>query len=173
MLAGIQEQRPSPAVHQGPVGVAEEKQIQLPLFCGKARRHQGGLDAIGVAVAQEDALAPDLQQLLVGSTGRKSQLPGTCSMGRPGSGRGAAPHPASSPPDGRSGPALSALPRVPWEPRTVGVGEHQISIESSFQRPFPQYSRGRRRMQILSSNKNLRKGVDNRRKRWYILHMVS
>ncbi len=42
--------------------MAEEEEVQLLFLRGKPRGHQGLLHAVGVAVAQENTLAPQLQQ---------------------------------------------------------------------------------------------------------------
>ena len=150
--AGIQEQRPPPAVHQGPVGVAEEKQVQLPFLRRVAGGQERLLYPVGVAVAQEDALAPDLQQPFGGLDGAEVAVAGDLFQGNV---RKAVAEPLASRQQSprwriRSGSVSSTARSMgamaPWESEST-----RISIESSFQRPFPQYSGGRRRMQILLS----------------------
>lgn len=53
--AGIQKQRFAPPVHQGTVGVAEEKQVQILRLGGEASAQQGLLDTVGMTVTHEDA----------------------------------------------------------------------------------------------------------------------
>ena len=48
------------------MGVAEEEEVQILLLGGVAGVQQGLLHTIGVAVAEEDAVAPDGQQQLRG-----------------------------------------------------------------------------------------------------------
>ena len=54
--AGVQEQGLAPHVHQGLVGVAEEKQVQVLLLSGVARRQKLLLHAVGVAMAHQHPL---------------------------------------------------------------------------------------------------------------------
>ncbi len=51
--AGIQEQGPSPAVYQRLMGMAKQKRVQLILLRFQPRRQQGGLDPVGMAVADQ------------------------------------------------------------------------------------------------------------------------
>ena len=61
--AGIQKPCLSAPIHQGPVGVAEEKQVQIFFFCSISGRKKRLLDAVRMAVAELNALALQTKDL--------------------------------------------------------------------------------------------------------------